>query len=397
MYIQQTAGNQFWGNSCVSNEFGTTACSLYPANANQSNYIGTGCSVHFVKVSDTTHQTATTNECMRINIRTYDGDQLSFDFRVSVYEGDYFGEYIPYSVAGDSARTATNYIVANSSGIKIANANPSTAETYQLQTATGTDFVVAGAVRNRVNDDGMTLYDGGGVADSNVVAKFASNLIELGKNSVNAVIKLCGGTLSITALSNLIAQLAAPTVSLLSLEDDTTYGRVGSVTSSSRGGSGLAGGATISARYTNKSIVSTGYADVDVLAGPNGSDVQQVKFTAGLTASGITEESSATLTRSGFSINDSTAIKGIWAGTKTINVSNVKHVQLFTANELTSSLGYAVRGSNSVVFVCCGDQAKYMGLMTTELNTTDDVVRLSLDSTYTITSLPVNYTIIRFA
>jgi len=40
---------------------------------------------------------------------------------------------------------------------------------------------------------GMLIYDGGGNEDSNIIASFAGNLIELGKNSTSAVIEFCGG------------------------------------------------------------------------------------------------------------------------------------------------------------------------------------------------------------
>ncbi len=43
-----------------------------------------------------------------------------------------------------AAKTATNYITADSTGIRIANTNPTTATTYQHQTATETEFVVEG-------------------------------------------------------------------------------------------------------------------------------------------------------------------------------------------------------------------------------------------------------------
>ena len=43
-----------------------------------------------------------------------------------------------------AGQTATNYIGIDGNGIKIANANPTTATTYQLQTSTGTEFVASG-------------------------------------------------------------------------------------------------------------------------------------------------------------------------------------------------------------------------------------------------------------
>lgn len=40
---------------------------------------------------------------------------------------------------------------------------------------------------------GMLIYDGGGNEDSNIIASFVGDLIELGKNSTSAVIEFCGG------------------------------------------------------------------------------------------------------------------------------------------------------------------------------------------------------------
>lgn len=117
-----------------------------------------------------------------------------------VFDGAYW-RYADASAmyqSADAAKTATNYIVADSSGIKIADANPASSTTYQHQTSSGTDFVVNGGVRNRVDSTGMTLYDGSGTSDENIVAKFTEALIEIGKNSTSTVIKFCGGVASLT-------------------------------------------------------------------------------------------------------------------------------------------------------------------------------------------------------
>lgn len=58
----------------------------------------------------------------------------------------------------DAAKTATNYIRADSTGVRIANANPSTATTYQHLTATNTEFVAGG---NTVATFGSTVTLGG--------------------------------------------------------------------------------------------------------------------------------------------------------------------------------------------------------------------------------------------
>lgn len=53
----------------------------------------------------------------------------------------------------------------------------------------------------------VAIYDGGGNEDGNIVAKFASDLIELGKGSANAVISLCGGLGTIGYNSNYVGTL----------------------------------------------------------------------------------------------------------------------------------------------------------------------------------------------
>lgn len=56
------------------------------------------------------------------------------------------GSFGPASIreASAAAKTATNYISLDSTGIRIANANPATATTYQHQTAANTEFIVDG-------------------------------------------------------------------------------------------------------------------------------------------------------------------------------------------------------------------------------------------------------------
>lgn len=186
------------------------------------------------------------------------GATIDYEVRLSVYEGEYTGPYKPYSgtqlyasqaelkVTNDSISTKvdkdgvissinqsaesvtidagkinlvgavtigdlasatqdavlnSNYIVADSSGIKIADSNPASSTTYQHQTSSGTDFVVNGGVRNRVNADGMTLYDGNGTADGNIVASLLNSGIRLG-NSNSCHVDIGSNELLITPSSN---------------------------------------------------------------------------------------------------------------------------------------------------------------------------------------------------
>ena len=59
--------------------------------------------------------------------------------------------------ANNAAQTATNYIAADSTGIRIANANPSTATTYQHQTSTATEFVAGGERTAQFGGNGATI------------------------------------------------------------------------------------------------------------------------------------------------------------------------------------------------------------------------------------------------
>lgn len=43
------------------------------------------------------------------------------------------------------------------------------------------------------SNPGMLIYDGNGNADSNIIASFVGNLIEIGRNSASSVIRMCGG------------------------------------------------------------------------------------------------------------------------------------------------------------------------------------------------------------
>lgn len=57
----------------------------------------------------------------------------------------------------DAAKTATNYISADTNGIRIASSSPSTATTYQHQTATETEFIVDSESRLLVSGDGIRV------------------------------------------------------------------------------------------------------------------------------------------------------------------------------------------------------------------------------------------------
>ena len=66
---------------------------------------------------------------------------------------DEIGE-LDLTAQANAAKVASNYISADPTGIRIANASPATATTYQHQTATETEFVVDNVSRASISGDG---------------------------------------------------------------------------------------------------------------------------------------------------------------------------------------------------------------------------------------------------
>jgi len=84
----------------------------------------------------------------------------------------------------NAAQTATNYIVADSKGIKIANAKPATATTYQRQTANDTTFYVNGKKRSQIRADGLHIYV---ESTESEAANFTANGAQIGRTNQNHV------------------------------------------------------------------------------------------------------------------------------------------------------------------------------------------------------------------
>lgn len=119
------------------------------------------------------------------------------------------GAFGPVSIreASAAAKTATNYISLHpTDGIKIANANPATATTYQHLTATSTDFVVGGdSVLELGGTDGLRIgkasenhisIDDDSVdinSDSSVLGSFYTTTIDPGSGPIPVAGLAIGG------------------------------------------------------------------------------------------------------------------------------------------------------------------------------------------------------------
>ena len=120
----------------------------------------------------------------------------------------------------DAAKTASNYIttIDATNGIKIADASPSSATTYLQLASTFLDFVRGGSSMLKAWLDGAvakvrvgsesgfnTLTDDEGIklrSGTTIISQFATSLIELGKNSRQAVISLLDNNLSISVVDS---------------------------------------------------------------------------------------------------------------------------------------------------------------------------------------------------
>lgn len=108
--------------------------------------------------------------------------------------------------ANDAKKYATNYISADSTGIRIADANPATATTYQHQTATETEFVVNNVSRTLISGDGLRI---GGTNESHVVIDNMSQTFYDGNQ--NEVFKIKSGYIEEESVSEAVAVIVTPT------------------------------------------------------------------------------------------------------------------------------------------------------------------------------------------
>lgn len=98
-YIQEVSSNQFWGNAISELLEGTVTSGSFVLRtmAPEQNTV---YRKRFTKMSDAgTYAGNSPTGLFRIGYRTGKGDILDFEFRISLYEGRYLGDYMPYVVS----------------------------------------------------------------------------------------------------------------------------------------------------------------------------------------------------------------------------------------------------------------------------------------------------------
>lgn len=407
----------------------------------------------------------------------------------------------------DAAKTATTYLTdITSGGVMV---HPSSDANTGVRITSDVDIVRAGNVMNRIDANGMTLYDGSGTTSDHVMARFSNDGAQIGKSSSPHVMVASTGldvfgnidgsinlahfgyatgnakdgtkaiapyyTLGIrnnSEVGNYSTSEGAYTAAIAYCSHaEGYYSTASEYYSHAEGGYTTASGysshsegisTTASGHYShaegvetvssgqsshaqNSHTVASEYAstaigsynidgDYLLMIGNGSSESTRsnaltvdrsgnlviaggITLGTALTAAQIPSLAASKVTSGTFAaaripnlaaskINSGTLeadrvpnvpnLNWIWVGTKNVTFSNAQHAQLFTKTEATALTGITVTGSNCCVFVCSGNSTSYMGLMTAELNS-DGIIRVSLDSARTITNLPVNYTIIRFA
>lgn len=149
-----------------------------------------------------------------------------------------------------ASKTATTYLTeGTSNGLMVHRSNNATTG---VKITDDVDIVRNGSVMTKVDENGMTLYDGSGTADGNVVAKFSEDLVELGKGSEDAIIKLCDGTgqISLNRLTSDTAWLELMSIYWLKLKGVDSSIELGDEFIYEQGGqSYYAGNVHIESRY----------------------------------------------------------------------------------------------------------------------------------------------------
>ena len=225
---------------------------------------------------------------------------------------------------------------------------------------------------------GIAIYDGNGNAQTNIVASFTQSLIELGKNSANAVIDLCAGGVRMAYDSARVGFtiLSSMRIYLLSEGNSTTN-------------------ATLEATSINESTSVSRTASINAHASTSGTS-QQIMLEV-YEGDGSTEYQSVSLQSAGFRINGGTPTKGVFFGTKVLTVSNASTFVLFTKAQLQAIVGtsWTPTGANCSVFVMNGDHGVTANMMTASIDASS-VVRVHMNANRN-GAIRVNYLIVRFA
>ena len=228
----------------------------------------------------------------------------------------------------------------------------------------------------------QTTWSNGVPTITDTLARYAANLVELGRNSTTSVIEFCGG----------IADLA--------------YRGTSAILRSKTGSVGIQSGTLDLYSTTQAALIASTLSTV------NDGSVQIQLGSAKPRLYAIADSVYLADTSDPYTLNKevdmyslikatncrSEGVVTLWAGTKVMNVgTNVSSFTLFTKAQLQAIVGtdWTPTGANCSVFVMNGDYGATDAMMSASIDSSS-VVRVHMNKTRT-GNVRVNYLIIRFA
>ena len=326
----------------------------------------------------------------------------------------------------DASKTAITYLTdGGSNGLMV---HPSNDANTGVQITDKIDIKTANKVMNRIDTNGMTLYDGNGTQTSNIVAKFTKNAIDLGTGNTSAIINLCGDKGTISFTDSYLTLRAPDGLSFDASDGDTTI--TGMSISVSEGAhieaptvqiqtsSGLGGLASIEMQQdpgnSAKSILAftadtTTVSDNLVVGG-------SITLGTPLTAAQIPSLAASKITSGTFNaaripnlaaskitsgtlgadrVPNIAALNNICSGSKVVTLSNGKWLGILSASEVVAALGSGASQSNTICIAQNGDFNSYDGVVTGAMGQ-DGSARAYIYPNHT-GAIRINYVLIRFA
>lgn len=196
-YIVQNANSQFWGGSYNELLEGSGTNSTFTLRTMAPDSDGV-FRKRFTKYADTEH--GDPNKLWRMTFRAGEGDYVDYEVRISIYEGRYLGDYMPY-VISDTTDLSTAITASQ------ATADSKNTVYYQPSAPTGGTYKVNDIWFDTNDGNKMYMWNGSAwtpeqfgnaaISDLSITnAKIANGTIESAKISNLDAGKVTSGTMS---------------------------------------------------------------------------------------------------------------------------------------------------------------------------------------------------------
>ena len=204
-YIVQTANSQFWGGNYTELLEGSGTNSTFTLRTMAPDSDGV-FRKRFTKYADTEH--GDPNKLWRMTFRAGKGDYVDYEVRVSLYEGRYLGDYMPY-VVSDTTDLSAAILAAQ------ATADGKNTVYYQASAPTGGTYKVSDIWFDTNDGNKMYMWNG-----TTWVAEQFGNAAISDLSITNA--KIANATIQSAKIANLDAgKVTTGTMSAARIKGDT--------------------------------------------------------------------------------------------------------------------------------------------------------------------------------